>query len=241
MIRPLAITAAASFVVALASFAGAAALALPHMPEKGSWREIMWDLSDSADDMHAAAAADKSETRGLKDFSKVTISAADAELIAGPDFRVEINGDPSAIITRVEDGELVIEPARGGFWRRGGHALVKVTMPALDSVSAAAGARVKAEGLQAKALSVEASSGALVTLRGACESIDAEVSTGATIDADGLACASGEAEASTGGDLRVNVKGTLNVEASTGGSIRAGADAKIGDVELSSGGALERP
>ncbi len=246
MIRPLALTAAISFVVALASFSGAAALAGPEILakgySKGFWRDFAWDFSDSADALYETGAADRTQMRTLKDFSEVSASAADVELAIGPAFRVEVTGaDPARIETRVEDGELVIEPARSGFWRRGGRALVKVTLPTLDSLSAAAGARIKADGLQAKALRVEASSGAAMTLRGACESIDAEVSTGASIDADGLVCGAGDAEASTGGELRVNVNGPLNVEASTGGAIHAGANAKIGEIELSSGGALERP
>ena len=114
-------------------------------------------------------------------------------------------------------------------------------MPSLQGISAAAGAGVRAEGLAASTdLDVEASSGADVTLQGACQSLNAEVSTGASIDASALTCTAGEAEASTGGDMHINVNGPLNVEASTGGAIYTQGDAKIGEIELSTGGALEQ-
>lgn len=242
MIRPLAITAAASFVVAILGFAGAAALAGPELTRQGFWRDFAWNFSDAADEVYEASASDQTQTRTLTDFTSVSVGAVRAEITIAPDFKVEVIGaDPSTVETSVSGGELSIEPARHGFWRRGGRGLVKISMPSLQGISAAAGAGVRAEGLPAAAnLDVEASSGADVTLKGACQALNVEVSTGASVDASELACTGGDAEASTGGEMHINVAGPLNVEASTGGAIYAQGDAKIGEIDLSSGGAFER-
>lgn len=197
----------------------------------------------SAAILAALAGSAQAEPRNLSDFTSVSVSAGlRAEVDIGPSFGVDVSGrDAAQVVTRVESGRLLIHPERG--WRWGGgrrDALVRITMPAVESLETSSGARIVAREINAANLELEASSGAEITIAGACAALSAEASSGARIAALELHCASGEVEASSGAQVSIFIDGVLSVDASSGANITVAGTPEMGDISLSSGGTLRR-
>lgn len=182
------------------------------------------------------------EIRPLSGFDRVSASAGThVEVEVGQNFSVDVSGrDANRIVTRVVNGELIVEPVRGWSWRGPREALVRVTMPAVTGLDASSGAHLQAQGLAGGAIAMDASSGAHLRVAGACASFTADASSGADIDAAGLRCENGSVDASSGARARVYATNRLNVDASSGGDVLASGNPGIGDISLSSGGSFRR-
>lgn len=190
-----------------------------------------------------AASAASAEPRNLSGFTQVHASAGvRVDIAIGQSFAVDVTGrDAGRIVTRVEDGVLIIEPVRNwGFqWGRR-DARVRVSMPRVDGLQASSGAVISSQGLNAEAITLEASSGANLTVAGACASFDVDASSGAVIRAAELRCQDGVVDVSSGASAHVFASNRLNVDASSGGDVVVHGGAGYGDVDLSSGGSLRR-
>ncbi len=187
------------------------------------------------------ATAAQAEPRPLSGFTRVSAeSGIEVQIAVGPNFSVDVSGrDADRIATRVSGGVLHIEPqSRLGWGRR--EALVRISMPRIEGLEASSGARVRAQGLNGADVIMQASSGAQLSAAGRCGVIGADASSGANLDASALACEAGTVEASSGARTSVNVDGRLNVEASSGGNVYVSGTPEMGDISLSSGGALHR-
>jgi hypothetical protein len=182
------------------------------------------------------------ETRPLSGFTSVSASAGtQVEVATGQGFAVDVTGpDAARITTRVVGNELRISRETHWGWGRGPNAVVHVTMPRVEGLEASSGAHLRAASLQADQLSLDASSGGGLTVAGACHAVIADASSGATLNAARLQCERGSVDASSGARAEVNVTGTLNVDASSGGNVYASGAPQMGDISLSSGGALHR-
>lgn len=181
------------------------------------------------------------ETRSLSGFTRVDASSAtDVEVAVGSGFSVDVSG-PGAdrVITRLSGETLVVEHRRGFNF---GHsrALVRVTMPRVEGLSASSAADLTVTGVNGGDLVLDSSSGADLRVSGRCGSFVADASSGADIHAQELRCESGSVDASSGGDARVFASGRLNIDASSGGGIVAYGNPNIGNVDLSSGGSFRR-
>jgi hypothetical protein len=182
------------------------------------------------------------EPRNLTGFTGVDASAGvDVQVVVGAGFSVDVSG-PGAdrIVTEVRAGVLRIHPEQHWGMRIRRAALVRVTMPRLDSLSASSGAEVHAEGVRADTIALDASSGGELTIVGACGNVDADASSGSHLNAARLQCERGSVEASSGARADVHVSGALDVDASSGGRVYAGGGAQVGNISLSSGGTLHR-
>ncbi|MBL8536296.1 MAG: DUF2807 domain-containing protein [Hyphomonadaceae bacterium] len=183
------------------------------------------------------------EPRPLSGFTRVQASAGvRVDIAIGEAFAVDVAGrDADRIETRVSNGVLVIEPVRSwGFqWGRR-DARVRVSMPRVEGLDVSSGAVISTRGVNADALSLEASSGASLTVAGACASFDADASSGAVIRAAELRCQNGAVDVSSGARADVFASNSVNVDASSGGDVTVHGGAGYGDVDLSSGGSLRR-
>lgn len=182
------------------------------------------------------------KTRALSGFDRVSASAGtDVVIIVGEGFAVDVDGSrPDRIVTRVEGRRLIVEPVRtwGFSWNSGSHSTVRVTMPAIAGLEASSGADIRATGLAADALSLDASSAGEIHVSGTCRSFNVSASSGAEVHAGDLRCAEGSVDASSGAEASVWAEGVLNVEASSGADVNAKGSPRLGDISLSSGGAL---
>ena len=175
-------------------------------------------------------------------FNQVSASAGtDVEVTVGSGFSVDVSG-PGAdrVVTRVSGETLVVERERGFHWGTSPRALVRVTMPRVEGLSASSGSDLIATGVNGGDISLDSSSGADLRVSGRCASFTADASSGADIHAQDLRCENGSVDASSGADARVFASGRLNVDASSGGGVVAYGNPGIGNIDLSSGGSLRR-
>jgi hypothetical protein len=175
-------------------------------------------------------------------FTQVSASAGtDVEVTVGSGFSVDVSG-PGAdrVVTRVSGDTLVVERERGFHWGATPRALVRVTMPRVEGLSASSGSDLVATGVNGGNISLDSSSGADLRVSGRCATFVADASSGADIHAQDLHCENGSVDASSGADARVFASGRLNVDASSGGGVIAYGNPGIGNIDLSSGGSLRR-
>jgi hypothetical protein len=193
----------------------------------------------------ALAAPAAAENRALSGFQ-----AVDAEdritvtITVGDAYAVEVTGsDAGRIRTHIDGRTLYIEDERRPFFGRSPRldAQVRITAPAIESVSASRGAELAANlsggscddfsaaasmggsasvtGAQCGAVSTSASMGGEVRIAGACRSHDVSASMGAFVRANEMQCATVDASASMGGDVRAFASQAYDASASMGGSI----------------------
>lgn len=177
--------------------------------------------------------------RNVTGFTSVEARAGtDVDVTIGGAFSVDVSGpDSERIITRVDNGKLIVEPVRGTSSRRR-NAEVRVTMPRAEALAASSGADLVARGVSGGDISIAASSGADLRVSGTCGSFNADASSGADLNAAALRCESGNVSVSSGADARVYATGALNVDASSGGGVQALGGADIRNIDLSSGGSF---
>ena len=211
----------------------------------------------------AAALPASAELREVSGFDQVAVEGRfRVEVTVGPEYRVYADGpDASRIQTVVEDDTLEIRPARRPWF--GGNpqydATVRVTLPRLESVTAARGASVRAtaggecdrfgaaaamgsaltvNGLQCDMIEAAAAMGANLTLAGACESLDVAAAMGAVVEAAELRCGSVDASAAMGADIEAFASAAFDASASMGGSINVAGGATSGDRSAVMGGSI---
>lgn len=173
------------------------------------------------------ASPASAETRHLRGFSSVgAYDQMRVEVTVGGDYAVEVTGaDADRVRTRVEDGTLLIDQRnRPWFGNRALDALVRVSLPDLESVAASRGVEVAASGVEADRFEIAAAMGAEVRVLGACGALDATAAMGGSIRADELHCRTADVSAAMGGSARVYASETYEGSASMGGTIDISGD-----------------
>ncbi len=206
------------------------------------------------------------ETRNLTRFDTIEAEGKfRVEVAIGPNFSVIVEGpDAARIATRVADDKLTIEPARRPWFGEPTYnAVIRVTLPRLEAIAAARGARVNAsgggdcpefsavaamggelriEGLQCQSVEAVAAMGGELALSGVCRSLDVTAAMGGTVQAGALHCRTVEANAAMGGAVTAFAAQSYNASAAMGGDVSVAGGGKPGDREAVMGGAVrERP
>jgi hypothetical protein len=187
------------------------------------------------------AASASAETRNLRDFN--SIGASDqmrVEISVGGEYAVEVTGaDAARVRTRVEDGTLLIDQRnRPWFGSRHLNAVVRISVPELESIAAARGVEVNARGVDAERFDIAAAMGAEVRVSGTCGVLDAAAAMGASIRADELQCRTADVSAAMGGSARVYASETYEGSASMGGSIDISGDGASRGRSTAMGGSI---
>jgi len=193
----------------------------------------------------ALAATASAEPRSLNGFQRVAAeNGVRVQVAIGPSFAVDVTGrDAQYVRTEVQNGTLRI--SRGwrpwfGIGARDFDGRVRITMPALEALSAARGATINASGVRANDFSASAAMGGVIDISGSCRDLDASVAMGGLLSAEGLHCDSAAISASMGGTADVFAARTFDASASMGGSINvAGAGAR-GAISTSMGGSVSQ-
>ena len=81
--------------------------------------------------------------------------------------------------------------------------------------------------------------GGELSVSGTCGTLDAAVSMGGTIRAEGLQCQNANIAASMGGDARVFAASSFDAAASMGGSVNVAGGGRGDDIATSMGGSVE--
>ena len=203
-------------------------------------------------------------TRGydVATFDKVSVAAGvEVDITQGATRSViantsAANFDDLRIV--VKDGELRIDRPPSNwfrFWRQTSYT-VRVVMPVLRGVEASSGSSVEVKGafagdftastssgsrleiaqLKGGKVRAHSSSGSTLEVAGSCQSLDADISSGSTINADRLTCESVTVEASSGSGAKVAATKGLTASASSGASVRVSGTPTVVKVSNSSGG-----
>jgi Putative auto-transporter adhesin, head GIN domain len=184
-------------------------------------------------------------------------------LAIGDGYAVEVTGsDANRIRTRVRNGTLHIEDEHRPWFGRTPRldAQVRITAPAIDSVSAARGVEFSVNlsggpcddfsavaamggsanitGVQCNAVSSTAAMGGDVRIAGTCRSHDVTAAMGAFVRADELACETVDATASMGGEVRAFASQSYEASASMGGDISVTGGARSRETTASMGGSV---
>ncbi|HRP10588.1 MAG TPA: DUF2807 domain-containing protein [Terricaulis sp.] len=189
------------------------------------------------------AGVANAETRALSGFDSVSAAGrVSVEIVVGPAYSVELTGPRvDNVVTRVEGGQLRIEPDRNrrGRWS-GRDAHVRITMPDLGGLDVAAGAEVDTRQVAADVFLLGVSSGASAQVAGRCGVLRLDISSGASARAQQLRCADVCAEASSGANATVYASSTISVDGSSGASLRWMGEASVRNLDLSSGASARR-
>ena len=184
------------------------------------------------------------------------------EVRPGSPYKVVVEADDNLmndIETTVEGGKLKIR-MKDRINVRNAHLKVFVNAPTLNSlessaaadmnvigvlsadqtirVKASSGSSIKAD-VDAPAVDADASSGSELDLSGRTRSLNAQSSSGASINADELLSENTTAETSSGASADVHASVQLNAKASSGGTVKYRGAGTVVKKE-SSGGNLEK-
>ena len=212
----------------------------------------------------ALAGPAAAETRSLSGFQAVDAEDRLTVTIAmGDAYAVEVTGsDVDRIRTHVDGHTLYIEDERRPLFGRSPRldAHVRVTMPAIEGVSASRGAQLAAnltggrcgdfdaaasmggsasvENAQCDDVSSSAAMGGEVRISGTCRMHDVSASMGGYVRASDLQCATVDASASMGGDINAYASQSYDASASMGGSINVSGGANASDTSSIMGGSI---
>lgn len=212
----------------------------------------------------AVAAPAAAETRSLSGFQAVDAEDRLTVTIAvGSDYAVDVTGsDASRIRTHVDGRTLYIEDERRPLFGRSPRldAHVRITMPAIESVSAARGAQLAAnltggtcdefsasaamggsatvENAQCNDVSSSAAMGGEVRISGTCRLHDVSASMGGYVRARDMQCETVDASASMGGDINAYASQSYDASASMGGAIDVAGGASASDTSSIMGGSV---
>ncbi|HVY90764.1 MAG TPA: DUF2807 domain-containing protein [Hyphomonadaceae bacterium] len=116
--------------------------------------------------------------------------------------------------------------------------VVTVTAPSLSAIDVAAASEVEGSNLSFKDLKLNISSGSSATLSGSCNSLSANISSGAKFDGRDLKCKDASVNASTGASASAFAQASAMGNASTGGAITFHGNPKSLDRHVSLGGSV---
>ena len=200
------------------------------------------------------------ETRNLSGFSTVGASGRyDVEITQAETYSVVVEGRDAGQVETSVDGQRLRIRQRGawfGLGRRELDAVVRVSLPRVDGLAAAAGvemtassiatgdidlsaaqgAQLSVRDLRATNVSLSAAQGGLLDAAGACESVDASAAMGGVIDADGLECATADVSAAMGGVVEVHARFAVDASAAMGGAIDVSGAPETRTASASMGG-----
>ena len=184
----------------------------------------------------------------LDAFTMIEASAGvEVVLVPGDAHAISLDEDAQRRADyAVEDGTLRVTCRKrngwGGNCLRGDRGTLTVTLPRAEALRASSGAVLTLrEGVGlGEALSLRASSGGVLRAKdkASVATLDARASSGATLDARGIAVDRAEADASSGASVRLGtVRRTLDAEASSGASVSYAGTPQV-ERRTSSGGSV---
>lgn len=175
-------------------------------------------------------------------FERVDVSAGVETVVSqGPfDVKAEVlEGDGfDRLIVEVVGDTLRIGRKPQMFNYDGPRYRVTVSAPNYRGFEASSGSRLQGANLSLRDLNVDVSSGASMSLSGACTALDLDISSGASFDGEGLRCETARVDASSGANASAFATQLADGEASSGASVNFhGAPAQFRE-DTSSGGSV---
>lgn len=189
------------------------------------------------------SSAAQTKSYALSGFNTVSAYAGvNVVLNQGP-FAVqasEASGNFDKLVVEVRGSRLIVSRTSSPFWwspapmRR---YTVTVTAPDYVAVEASSGSTVTGR-ISAGDLAASSHSGATLRLYGACASIRAEASSGATLGGQDMRCHKAQLSVNSGASLRAFADTEANSNASSGGNIVVHGNPASVERHTSSGGSI---
>jgi hypothetical protein len=162
------------------------------------------------------------QAREVEDFHAVSIrSCADARIRVGQAKSVNVTCDDNLIehlVTRVEDGVLVIETDQGSYSYRT-EVVIDISVPALDGVAVSGSGDVTVDGLDGGALGLDICGSGDVTARGTVDELTVSISGSGDMALYGLSARSAKISISGSGDVELEVREELSANISGSGDV----------------------
>jgi hypothetical protein len=192
----------------------------------------------------ALAAPASAESRNLAGFDSVNASdPMEIEVAIGPQFAVDVSGrEAGRVRTWLQGRQLHVAENNRPWFGPDRHidAVVHITMPSIEALSAARGATLTAHNVQAGNIDLAAAMGGELHIDGVCQSVDASAAMGGSLHAEDLRCARADASAAMGGEMRLNVSDSYDASAAMGGSIDITGKGARGHVSAVMGGEVHQ-
>ncbi len=193
----------------------------------------------------ALAMDEESRSFDLPDFDRIDVSAG-VMLVADVGGTQSVlvktnNGDFSDFEIEVDDGELTISREWNRLSWHGSKSDYKViiTVPRLTGLEASSGSHARIMKVDAKRFTIDASSGAHMSIDGACETCVIDLSSGADLDAKDLLCNEANIDVSSGGHGKITVRDAVVGDASSGGHVSVYGNPRQVNIDKSSGGRIK--
>lgn len=199
----------------------------------GAWAQDKWDGSHSRSYANAGQtySADRygrgqyQDTRDLTGFDSVNIEGAiRLVLTVGPAASVSLDGDQGTIKdieTHVEDGALVIEePRHGWFGRHGGRVTAHVTVPSLDRLTVSGGNSISISGADKGDSHITINGSARLVARGHFDSLHLTINGAGHAELKGLSVDDATVVINGTGNVALNVSRNLVATVNGVGSVR---------------------
>jgi len=186
----------------------------------------------------------ESQRHAYAGFDKVDVSAGVEVVVAQGPFDVKAETTEGEgfdnLIVEVQGDTLRISRKQTTMFNFSGGPRYRVTVsaPAYSDFEATSGSSLNGTGLQLQDVSVDVSSGASVSLEGACTSLDLDMSSGASFDGEGLRCDTASVEASSGASAHAWATKRAKGEATSGASVSFSGNPAELDRDTSSGGSV---
>lgn len=212
----------------------------------------------------AGSAAAETRTFDVGSFTEIDVSGGlDVEFTTGGAQSVTVlnkKDDFSDIVVEVKGDTLVLKRKKknwGGGWKKRPQYLISVSVPVLNAIEASSGSDVDGTGLtgaisidassgadvtvrdiEATSVSLESSSGSDITVAGTCSNVRAESSSGSDISAKALKCETARAEASSGSDISLYASKSVRADVSSGADVDVYGGPTDVSSDKSSGGSV---
>ena len=187
----------------------------------------------------SAPAHAERRTMSVAKFDRVVVAALlEVELRQGKqDVTAEADDDDfSGLKLEVRDSTLYVT-RKNGVGADIDYRVI-ITAPDFKAISAAAASEITSRNLTLQDLEVNVSSASDVELKGACNALAVNVSSGAQFDGEDLRCVDARAKANTGAVASLWVSGEARGLASTGGTITFAGKPKSLEKKASLGGTI---
>jgi hypothetical protein len=225
MIRPLLLITGASFVLAVACFAGAAALGGRDILHPWAWRHAAWTYDGHHggwrdwDDVRQENATPTTREIAWTGGDRLELDApADVQYTqsAGP-AKLVVTG-PKSLVDRLEldDGELRI--ANGGGWNMGRISVV-MTAPAVSRFAINGDDSLSILGYDQDQLAIDVSGHGMAKAVGKARQVNLDISGSGEIDLGALSSASAEADISGSGRASIAPTDEANLDISGSGEV----------------------
>jgi hypothetical protein len=224
MIRPLLLITGASFVLAVACFAGAAALGGHDFLHPWAWRHAAWTFDGDRgrwrnwDDVRPENATPVTREIAWTGGDRLELDApADVQYTqaAGP-AKLVVTG-PKSLVDRLEldDGELRVD---GDGWNQGRVSVV-MTAPAVSRFAINGDDSLSILGYDQDQLAIDVSGHGMAKAAGKARQVNLDISGSGEIDLGALSSASAEADISGSGRASIAPTDEANLDISGSGEV----------------------